>query len=206
MNRQKKANIMETKQFTILGEKEKQGTYLLFIELHEPASIAFGSFRKGRPLFLPAGSYLYLGSALGRRPGAEPLARRLMRHASRSGGRRPQTILNELFKLLLKHSLAGQATLPPIEKKLHWHIDYLLDLPDTSIFHIVILRSPEKLEPSLAAWLESCPETTVPAARLGAQDTRNSTHLLLCHNPEKLLVRLRSSLPDMLQISGDHSC
>jgi len=196
---------MTARQFTIFGEKEKQGTYLLFIDLRKPVPIAFGSFRRGEPILLAAGCYIYIGSALASKPGSEPLARRLLRHASRSGGFRPHPILNDLLRLLQQLDLAGPVTLPPVEKKLHWHIDYLLDRPETSIFHIAIFRNPEKLEAAIASWLAQCPETTVPAARLGAQDTRNSTHLLHCSDPEKLLERLRSVLPAVLADCGNHS-
>ncbi|MEE9905940.1 MAG: GIY-YIG nuclease family protein [Chlorobium sp.] len=195
---------MKSGKFTIFGEKEKQGTYLLFIDLRKPVQIAFGSFRKGVPVPLAAGCYIYLGSALASRPGSEPLARRLMRHASRSGGARPHPILNDLRRLLQRLDIACPATLPPVEKKLHWHIDYLLERPETSIFHIAILRSPEKLEDGMAAWLEQCPETASPAARLGAQDTRNRTHLLHCSDPETLLARLHTFLPAVMPDCGDH--
>jgi len=109
-----------------------------------------------------------------------------------------------LLRLLQQLDLACPATLPPVEKKLHWHIDYLLDRPETSIFHIAIFRSPDRLEAAMAAWLEECPETSSPAARLGAQDTRNSTHLLHCSDPENLLARLRTFIPSVLPDCGGH--
>ena len=184
-------------QFTLAGGTERQGTYLLFIRLAKPVQLTFGSFRKGKPLLLQAGSYLYLGSALGRGNNAYPLARRLMRHASRTADRKPHAIRKSLQHLLLENDLAPETPPTATEKKTHWHIDYLLDLPETDIFHILIIRSAEKLEPVLARHLEAAPETSVPATRLGAQDTKNSTHLLYCTDAGPLLARLLRELPDM---------
>ncbi|MBN1278864.1 MAG: GIY-YIG nuclease family protein [Chlorobiaceae bacterium] len=189
---------MNANWFTLFGDNEKQGSYLLFIELRKPARVKFGSFGKGLPLPLPAGCYLYLGSALGKKPGAEPLARRLMRHASRSSGRKPHAILKKLRKLLVENHLAGPATLPPTEKRLRWHIDYLLERPESAIVHLVIIRCPVKLEPVLARYLEAKPGISAPAERLGAQDTTDSTHLLRCSDPDALLCGIRRDLPAML--------
>ncbi|MBM3162154.1 MAG: GIY-YIG nuclease family protein [Chlorobi bacterium] len=197
---------MKGKQFTLSCGTQRQGTYLLFIRLSEPVHLVFGKFLRGKPLFLPAGNYLYLGSALGRTGNGSALARRLLRHASRTAGKKPHAIHEAMVKLLQEKELAPESTPKPLQKKLHWHIDYLLDTPGSAIFHILIIRSPEKLEPVLARYLEAAPETSVPAARLGAQDTRNSTHLLSCSDPEGLLERLRRELPDMTGQRGFHSC
>jgi Uri superfamily endonuclease len=184
-------------QFTLAGGMEKQGTYLLFIRLAKTVQLPFGRFRKGNPLILPAGCYLYLGSALGKGNNRYPLARRLMRHASRTAGRTPHAIRKALQQMLLENGMAAETPQAASEKKPHWHIDYLLDRPESCIFHILIIRCPEKLEPFLARHLEAAPETSVPAARLGAQDTKNSTHLLYCTDYGPLLVRLLGELPDM---------
>jgi len=183
-------------QFTLAGGTERQGTYLLFIRLAQSVQLTFGSFRKGKPLLLQAGCYLYLGSALGKGTNAYPLARRLMRHASRTADRKPHTIHKALQQLLLDNGLAPETPPTAAEKKPHWHIDYLLDRPESDIFHILIIRSAEKLEPVLARHLEAAPETSVPAARLGAQDTKNSTHLLYCTDSGPLLARILRDLPD----------
>lgn len=184
-------------QFTLVGGTQRQGTYLLFIRLAKRVHLTFGSFRKGKPLFLQAGCYLYLGSALGKGNNAFPLARRLMRHASRTAEKKPHAIRKALQRRLLENGLAPEILPTAAEKKTHWHIDYLLDHPESCIFHILIIRSAEKLEPVLARHLEAAPETSVPAARLGAQDTKNSTHLLYCTDAGPLLARLLRELPDM---------
>ena len=65
------------------GDHGVQGVYLLEIALSQPLTLAFGRFQQGRRFTLPAGTYLYVGSALGQR-GATTLAGRLLRHATRT--------------------------------------------------------------------------------------------------------------------------
>lgn len=190
---------MPGNQFTISCGTERQGTYLLFVRLAKPLQLTFGKFLKGKPLFLPAGSYLYLGSALGKGSNRYPLARRLLRHASRTGGEKPHTICKALQKILQEYKLAPESAGKPAEKKLHWHIDYLLDRPESLIFHILIIRSASKLEPVLARYLGTSPETSIPAEGLGAQDTGSSTHLLYCSDPASLLERLVRDLPYLVK-------
>jgi len=193
-------------QFTFSGSNERQGTYLLFISLSKPVQLAFGRFMKGKKLLLPAGYYLYLGSALGKGDNAFPLARRLLRHTSRSGNRKPHAIGKKLWRVLRKNRVAGDTAHCIRQKKLHWHIDYLLDRAESRIFHIVIIRSAEKLEAALSRYLDAHPKTSVLALRLGAQDTKNSTHLLQCTEPDALLEELRRDLPGIVSAGDDHSC
>ncbi len=197
---------MTGQQFTFSGSNERQGTYLLFISLSKPVRLAFGSFMKGKKLPLPAGYYLYLGSALGKGDNSFPLARRLIRHTSRSGNEKPHAIGKALRIAMLKNRIADEHALNIKQKKLHWHIDYLLQCPESSIFHIVIIRKAEKLEPALSRYLETNPNTSVFAQRLGAQDTKNSTHLLQCSDPNALLEQLLMDLPDIVSDDDDHSC
>ena len=70
---------MKTPVICVIGEKGQAGTYLLRIHLAEDTEIRFGRFKKGKPISLPAGDYLYVGSALAEK-GATSLARRLVRH------------------------------------------------------------------------------------------------------------------------------
>lgn len=190
---------MHENPFTLYGRSERQGTYLLLVRLARPICVSFGRFLNGKPLQLEAGSYLYLGSALGKGTSTFPLARRLLRHTSRTIGKEPHAIRESLRDLLLQNNLMAKQAPDSSQKRLHWHIDYLLDRPEASIVHIVIIRSATRLEPVLARYLQSSPETSVPAERLGAQDTSHDTHLLHCSDPQTLLERLGRKLSLLMQ-------
>lgn len=158
---------------TIFGPPDRQGSYILSIRIDKPVSVAFGKFRNGEPVALEPGRYLYVGSALGGAKGRFPLASRLLRHASRSGGR-DHALREELSELF-----AGWGYQPPArksQKKLHWHIDYLLDCAEAELDHAFIFPGPSRLEPQLARLLAAMPETSVVADRLGAQDAASGTH------------------------------
>jgi Uri superfamily endonuclease len=191
---------MSVQQFTIFGNKYRMGSYILLIRVSSPFKLAFGRFQNGALLAIPAGNYLYIGSALGGERSGSPLARRLIRHASRSGNRYPQQIRSSLLRLISENDFSGNTCCKPSEKKLRWHIDYLLDRPETEITHIVIIRSPEKLEHKLSELLEPRNETALLAPRLGAGDTRNSTHLLRFTDEEAILDLLRHSIPEIAAI------
>ena len=183
-------------QFTIFGDNSREGSYLLCIDLQAPVRVAFGRFRKGREIPLDQGSYLYVGSALGAGRRAFPLAGRLLRHASRSGNREPHAIQGELLRFFQDtgYDLKGKKSL----KKLHWHIDYLLDLPEAEIAHIVMALSPARLESRLATLVASMPGVTCVADRLGAQDAASGTHLFRIADTGKLLENLKQSIPFIL--------
>ncbi|WP_245153555.1 DUF123 domain-containing protein [Chlorobaculum sp. 24CR] len=162
-------------QYTIFGQNSRQGSYVLLVELDRRIEVAFGKFRKGEPLELKPGRYLYVGSALGGAKGRFPLASRLLRHASRSEGRDAHAIRQALLDLFMSWEYR-----PPAgkrDKKLHWHIDYLLDRKETEIGHVFLFPGERRLEPQLAALLAAMPETSVVADRLGAQDATTGTHL-----------------------------
>ncbi|MGB7510383.1 MAG: DUF123 domain-containing protein [Pelodictyon phaeoclathratiforme] len=189
---------MSTEQFTIFGSKYRSGSYILLIHLSCTLHLAFGRFQQGKPFTLPEGDYLYIGSALGNNQNGAPLARRLIRHASRSGGKAPHAIQNAMMKLFSEEHFIGNSAIEASEKKLRWHIDYLLDHKEAEIDHVVIIRNPLRVEEKLSMLLEPLPETALIAPRLGAQDTRNSTHLLRITNRERILELLRQSLPAMV--------
>jgi Uri superfamily endonuclease len=190
---------MHSRLFTLFGNKTPEGSYILMIKLAAPVELAFGRFRKGKPLSLPEGDYLYIGSALGGRHRHNPLPSRLFRHASRSGGKKPHAVRDAVTGMFPDYAcqLKKRTCLP--EKKLRWHIDYLLDLEEAEIGHIVIIRYPGRLEWNLCQLLASLEEVSVPAPRLGAQDTPDSTHLLKLKDMEKVLGILRKSIPAMLR-------
>ena len=191
---------MSGSQFTIFGSKYPMGSYILFIRISSSFTLAFGRFQQSRQFTIAEGDYIYVGSALGR--SGNPLARRLIRHASRSRGKPPHTIRSSIIKQFSLDEVTGNCTFEITEKKLHWHIDYLLEHPETEITHVVIIGNPEKMEHKLAGFLADLNETSQLAPRLGAQDTRNSTHLLRVTGWQKILEQLMQYIP-LLNDSAD---
>ncbi|MGC8774393.1 MAG: GIY-YIG nuclease family protein [Chlorobaculum sp.] len=186
-------------QYTIFGQNSRQGSYVLLIEIDRAVKVAFGKFRKGEPLELQPGHYLYVGSALGSAKGRFPLAARLLRHASRSDGRAAHAIRNAL----LDHFISWEYRPPASrgKKKLHWHIDYLLDREEAEIGHVFIFPGERRLEPQLAELLAAMPETSPIADRLGAQDAAAGTHLFRIDELETLLPRLEKAMPELIRQS-----
>jgi len=189
---------MAVRQFTIFGNKYRIGSYLLLIRVATPVQLVFGKFQDGRTLSVPSGEYLYIGSALGKEGSGSPLARRLIRHASRNGERKAHKIRPALLKLFSSEEFAGCCADAPSGKKLRWHIDYLLERPEAEITHIVIMRSPVRLEQKLSELLESSSATAILAKRLGAGDTRNSTHLLRITDQKQILDLLKQEIPKII--------
>jgi Uri superfamily endonuclease len=183
---------MSGQQFSIFGNKYHTGSYILFIRVSCPLQLAFGRFQHGRLINIPEGNYLYIGSALGGERSGSPLARRLIRHASRSGNSVAHHIRSAIIKLFSENNLTEKLCQAPLKKTVRWHIDYLLDREEAEISHIVIIRTKLNLELKLAEFLESLDETTILAPHLGAGDTRNSTHLLRLVNQEAVLDQLRA--------------
>ena len=184
---------MSGSQFSIFGNKYTMGSYLLFIRISSSFQLAFGRFQKSRLFSIPDGDYLYIGSALGKT--GDPLARRLIRHASRSNGKPPHKIQSEIIKLFSKNDAVKSCAFIASEKKLHWHIDYFLEHSEAEITHVLIMRHPEKLEHHLSEFLASIRETSLVAPRLGAQDTRNSSHILRLTDQKKTLEQLGQFIP-----------
>ncbi|NTW56691.1 MAG: GIY-YIG nuclease family protein [Chlorobiaceae bacterium] len=189
---------MHSRLFTRFGNQGPGGSYILVITLSSPVSLAFGRFRNGAPLFLDRGEYLYIGSALGGTRSHSPLAARLIRHASRSRGQKPHLIREALIDLFPDYEDKVKKSQGIVQKKLRWHIDYLLDLPEAEIRHMVIINSPKRLERELWKLLGPLEGISVPARRLGAQDTRECTHLLMTENLEQVLGTIRKSVPAMI--------
>jgi Uri superfamily endonuclease len=188
---------MHSDQFTIFGDNYPRGSYILFLNVSKPIRLSFGKFQGGRLLDVPEGEYLYIGSALGGGKADNPLAKRLVRHASRSGNRAPQQIQTTL-RLLFEPGKSDKKADTPLHKKPHWHIDYLLDCPETEITHIVIIQSPLRLEPLLCSFICALDAAEPLAKRLGAQDTKNSTHLLKITNTEKMLQTIKNKIPELI--------
>lgn len=154
-----------------------RGVYLLHLHVARAITVTFGRFQAGRPIPLPAGDYLYVGSALGRQ-GATTLAGRLLRHTTRSGDLPPHAIQTLLRMQLQEHSLltSSRAGLSR-PKRLFWHIDYLVDRLEGEISQIFIFSTTQQLEGAIARILAADPAVTAVAPGLGASDDPHATHL-----------------------------
>lgn len=168
---------LRTPPVVVLGSDAPSGVYVLRVALAQPTRLAFGRFKRGRIIALPAGEYVYVGSAMGVK-GAASLARRLVRHATRSGAQPPHAIRAALIESLRAAGLGSGALLPRGEKARRWHVDYLLDAPAAELTHIIALRTRARLEAALARHLEHDPQTTLIERGLGAGDAPGSAHLL----------------------------
>lgn len=158
------------------------GVYVLRIGVAAPLSLSFGRFRGGRPLALPMGDYLYVGSALGRRGAGSP-AGRLLRHATRSGDRPPHTLRDALLDALCAAGLATPGLRLPTGKRLRWHIDYLLDETAAELTGVTLIRTAARLESELARRLAEQPGVAPLAVGLGAADLPGETHLFTFQGP-----------------------
>ena len=125
---------------------------------------------------MPVGDYLYVGSALSEK-GATSLARRLIRHATRSGDKPPHAIRKKMMDQFAECGLGSGDLLPRHGKTLHWNVDFLLDLQASELINIIVIRSLERLENRIAKWLERDPHTDIIEPGLGANDAPGATHL-----------------------------
>jgi Uri superfamily endonuclease len=164
-------------EFYCWGRESQGGTYLLRLLVSQPLSVRFGRFQAGKPVAVPQGNYLYVGSALAQK-GATSLARRLLRHASRNDGQNPQPIRQKMLDLFPKIGLGPTPLHPPTGKKLRWHVDFLLEELDTQLTAVSLIRSPQRLEEPLSRWLLDLLEVAPLVPGLGATDDPGSTHLL----------------------------
>ncbi len=168
---------MKIPSIRIIGDNSQAGTYILRVCLKENTTLQFGRFKKGKLISLPAGDYTYVGSALSEK-GATSLARRLIRHATRSGDKPPHAIREKMMNQFVECGLGSGNLLLRQGKTLHWNVDFLLDLQSAEIVNILAIRSPERLENRVAKWIERDPQTEIIEAGLGANDTPSATHLL----------------------------
>ena len=168
---------MKIRSIRIIGGDSQAGTYILRIRLKEDTTLQFGRFKKGKLISLPAGDYTYVGSALSEK-GATSLARRLVRHATRSGDKPPHAIREVMVKQFLDCGLGPPDPLPKNGKKLFWNVDFLLDLQIAEIVNIIAIRSPERLESTIAGLLEHDADTQIIEKGLGANDAPRNTHIL----------------------------
>lgn len=158
------------------GDITGGGAYLLHARLMWPCTFVFGRYRCGLPVALTAGDYLYVGSALAR-CGCSTLARRLLRHATRTGGRPPHALRSRLLAEL-QSALGSPGLRPPPTKTLRWHIDYLLDGEGVELAAVYLLGDGAGVERAIAAHLAADLRVWAPAPGLGAGDDWGGTHLL----------------------------
>ncbi len=151
-----------------VGGRGTQGTYILRIALRDAARLALGRFQGGRVFDFPPGTYLYVGSALGC-TGSSTLGRRLLRHACRREGKAHS---------LLPALEAFFALSPPARKRLHWHVDYLLELPQADLEAAFLFAYPHPLEARLSRFLLEFPEVQPHPPGAGAGDDPGGSHLL----------------------------
>jgi Uri superfamily endonuclease len=156
----------------ILGSQSASGAYLLRVSVCEDLALPFGRFKSGKAFDVPAGDYLYIGSAMGGR-----LFSRLLRHAIRTSGNHPK-----LSASLIRCTAYGLNYHIGV-KHLHWHIDYLLDSEVVESTCIIAIRSDARLEHSLVSQVEQLPGVQFIEQGLGASDSRGHTHLLRLNSP-----------------------
>ena len=174
---------MKIPSICIIGGNSQVGTYILRIRLKEDTTLQFGRFKKGKLISLPAGDYTYVGSALSEK-GATSLARRLIRHATRSSDKPPHAIREKMMSRFAECGLGPQNPLPKSGKTLFWNVDFLLDLQSAEIINLIAIRSPERLEHTIAGLLENDADTETIEKGLGANDAPRSTHLLRANADE----------------------
>lgn len=161
----------------MLGNESQAGTYVLRIHLSKNTKLKFGGFKKGKLIPLSEGHYTYVGSALSEK-GATSLARRLVRHATRSNSKPYHKIRDFMLNHFQECGLGPPNPLPKSGKKLFWNIDYLLDLEIAEIINIIAIRSPVRLEGSIGTFLETHKGTEIIEKGLGANDSPNNTYIL----------------------------
>ena len=186
---------MKIPSILIIGDDSQAGTYVLRIHLKEDTTLQFGQFKRGKPISLPAGDYTYVGSALSDK-GATSLARRLVRHATRSGDKPPHTIREEMVKQFHDCGLGPPNLLRKNGKKLFWNIDFLLDLQLTEIVNVIAIRSPERLEQTIAELLERDADTQIIEKGLGANDAPRNTHILRVNATETWWTPLADNIQE----------
>lgn len=161
----------------VLGGESRAGSYVLRVRLSSDLLLAFGRFKSGKVVDVRAGDYLYVGSALAARGGVS-LARRLVRHATRTGEKAPHAIRESMLVRFTEIGLGEGDLLPRNGKTLFWNVDHLLDRTEAEIVGVIALRGDRRLERELGQFVESDPSTAVIERGLGANDVPGNTHIL----------------------------
>ncbi len=157
--------------------ESKGGTYVLRIRVRHKLTLALGRFQSGQAITFARGEYLYVGSALAEQ-GATTLARRLVRHATRSSRRPHHPLRGHLLRRVHELEMMAKDCIVSDEKELRWQVDYLLDNSEVELMGIYALRSPTRIEGKLAKLLESDLAISIVEKGIGASDVPGNTHLL----------------------------
>ncbi len=176
----------------LLGDNMPCGSYILRLLVAHNLQLRFGRFKSGELIAVPAATYLYIGSALGRK-GASRLASRLIRHATRTADKPPHPLRAKLLH-------AFPDGYPPRNgKTLAWNVDYLLDELAVTLEQVYVLQTTIRLETRIANLLATDPCTSIIAKGLGANDAPGHTHLLRVDANESwwqnLSTRLMALIP-----------
>ncbi len=148
----------------------RRGAYVLAIHLKESSVIQIGT-KTDKKIVFPAGYYVYIGSAMGRK-GSSSIQNRLIRHATRRNGKH-QVILDLLRKhLFISTQLKSSAIPAQYSKKLHWHIDFFLENHNASIRKIYVIFTSQPLEEKLSLFLNSHDAFLPIEKGLGASDMK----------------------------------
>ena len=140
----------------------------------------------------------YIGSALGNK-GASTLARRLIRHATRSGDRPPHPIRGHMLIVFSSNRPGTADLLPRGPKKLFWNIDYLLDQREADLTHVLVIRNALRWEAGVARHIAPQPFSAILVRGLGANDAPGHTHLLcLCDPPAYWWPRLIDQIETLI--------
>ena len=183
-----------------LGGDSQGGTYVLRIYVPKQITMAFGRFKGGKKIHVPAGDYIYTGSALAE-TGSMCLARRLVRHASRTGSKPAHPIRKTLLRQFASVGL-GPENQRPTKKRCRWNVDYLADHLPVDLTAMYAIRSPERIEFDIADMLEDDADTVVIEKGLGANDHPGHTHLLLVDAGENWWRDLPARLQSL--VLGEH--
>lgn len=184
---------MKIPNIIFIGDNSQAGTYILRIRLQEDTKLQFGRFQKGKLISLPAGDYTYVGSALSRK-GSTSLARRLVRHATRSKDKPSHLIREHMLKQFREYGLGPPDPIPKNGKRLYWNVDFMLDLELVEIVKVIVIRSSERLESLLAKFLEDNTETEIIEKGLGANDSPGNTHILRLYGDDAWWVAIANDI------------
>lgn len=187
-----------TTRLSYIGEKLPQGSYVLRILVRQPQSMAFGRFKGGKVIDVPAGEYVYIGSAMAVQ-GSTCLANRLLRHASRSGTGSPHLIREDMLTGFSVQGLAGSNLRTPANKTLRWNVDHLLDNSSVDLIAVYVVRCNKVLESQIGDLLENDGATVVIEKGLGANDRPGHTYLLRVDADETWWTNLSHCLDQLRQ-------
>ena len=86
-----------------------------------------------------------------------------------------------------------------VNRKCHWHIDYLLQ--KMTVFQVLYTENPSRLEHEWAMLLERISELSIPMKRFGASDFQCDSHLF--HIPSQYRdIRIEQKLKeDVMKVS-----